>query len=115
MFVHGNRLWMSVHLSPSPDETNKWCSADGSYFIEIDRLLRPGGYFVLSGPPVNFEGKEKDYEFLQELIVEKMCYASVATYDKTAIWQKPTSASCHLSREKQVPPFCTEDDPDNAW
>ncbi|KAG0621941.1 hypothetical protein M758_3G060100 [Ceratodon purpureus] len=88
---------------------------NGSYFIEIDRLLRPGGYFVLSGPPVNFPGKEKEYESLQELAAEKMCYKVVVTADKTAIWRKPTSTSCHVSREKQVPPFCTDDDPDNAW
>ena len=68
--------------------TNKGSHADGSYLIEIDRLLRPGGYFVLSGPPVNFLGKERDYDALQELIAEKMCYTTVATPDKTAIWQK---------------------------
>lgn len=106
--------WIS--FSPtSLGGTNEWLSADGSYFIEIDRLLRPGGYFVLSGPPVNFQGKEKEYESLQELIAEKMCYSVVATKDKTAVWQKPTSTTCHLSREKQIPPFCAEDDADNAW
>jgi len=64
---------------------------------------------------VNFQGKERDYEALQELIVGKMCYATVVTADKTAIWQKPTNTSCHRAREKQVPPFCRGDDPDNAW
>lgn len=92
-----------------------WFSADGSYFIEVDRLLRPGGYFVLSGPPIDFPGKEKEYEALREFIAENMCYALVSTVDKTAIWQKPTNMSCHSLREEQVPRFCEEDDPDNAW
>jgi len=70
---------------------------------------------VLSGPPVHFPGKEKDYETLQEFIAEKMCYATVATAGKTAVWQKPMNMSCHRSGEEQVPPFCKEDDPDNAW
>lgn len=88
---------------------------NGSYFIEVDRLLRPGGYFVLSGPPVNFQGKEREYEVLQEFVVEKMCYSLIGAVDKTVIWQKPLNTSCYRAREKQVPSFCHEDDPDNAW
>lgn len=95
--------------------TNKWLTADGTYLLEVDRLLRPGGYFVISGPPVNFPGKEREYEALQEWLVERMCYASVVVADKTAIWRKPTNISCYRSREKQVPPFCRGEDPDNAW
>ncbi|GMP46081.1 hypothetical protein CsSME_00014373 [Camellia sinensis var. sinensis] len=26
--------------------------ADATYFIEVGRLLRPGGYIVISGPPI---------------------------------------------------------------
>lgn len=89
--------------------------ADGSYFIEVDRLLRPGGYFVVSEPPVNFADKVKEYEALQELITEKMCYVAVATVEKTAIWKKPTNTSCYRSREKQIPSFCKKDDSDSAW
>lgn len=95
--------------------TNKQIWADGSYFIEMDRLLRPGGYFVLSGPPVNFDGKEKEFEALQELITEDMCYVKVTTEDKTAVWVKPTNSSCYRSRQKPTPAFCKDDDPNNAW
>ncbi|XP_024362860.1 probable pectin methyltransferase QUA3 [Physcomitrium patens] len=90
-------------------------SFNGSYFIEMDRLLRPGGYFVLSGPPVNFDGKEKEFEALQELITEDMCYVKVTTEDKTAVWVKPTNSSCYRSRQKPTPAFCKDDDPNNAW
>ena len=27
-------------------------SLDGMYMMEVDRVLRPGGYWVLSGPPI---------------------------------------------------------------
>lgn len=87
--------------------------ADGSYLVEMDRLLRPGGYFVLSGPPVNWVGKERDFELLQELIVEKLCFAPVAIDDKTAIWKKPMNASC--VNVNYILSSCKDDDPDNAW
>lgn len=34
-----------------------WTEYDGLYLMEIDRLLRPGGYWVLSGPPINWKAK----------------------------------------------------------
>lgn len=34
--------------------------SDGTYFIEVDRLLRPGGYFVVSGPPVQWLKEDKE-------------------------------------------------------
>lgn len=44
-----------------------------------------------------------------------MCYSLIGAVDKTVIWQKPLNTSCYRAREKQVPSFCHEDDPDNAW
>ncbi|XVF10988.1 hypothetical protein REPUB_Repub07fG0230300 [Reevesia pubescens] len=32
-----------------------WTSNDGMYLMEVDRVLRPGGYWVLSGPPINWK------------------------------------------------------------
>jgi len=90
-------------------------SADGSYFIEVDRILRPGGYFVLSGPPVNWPGKQREYEILQELITKKLCYTLVSITENTGIWQKPTNASCYIARQEQTPPICEDEDPNKAW
>jgi len=91
-------------------------SANGSYFIEIDQLLRSDGYFVLSlGPPVNFPSKEREYEILQVFISEKMSYSTVSFADKTIVWQKPMKMLCYRSREEQIPSFCEEDAPDDAW
>ncbi|KAJ0940440.1 putative S-adenosyl-L-methionine-dependent methyltransferase [Helianthus annuus] len=30
-----------------------WGGNSGKYMMEVDRVLRPGGYWVLSGPPIN--------------------------------------------------------------
>ncbi|KAH8942714.1 hypothetical protein BDL97_13G008000 [Sphagnum fallax] len=88
---------------------------NGSYFIEVDRILRPGGYFVLSGPPVNWPGKQREYEILQELITKKLCHTLVSITENTGIWQKPTNASCYIARQEQTPPICEDEDPNKAW
>ena len=52
--------------------------------MEIDRILWPGGFWVLSGPPVNYEnrwhgwnttieGQKANFDALQGLLT-KMCY-----------------------------------------
>lgn len=81
----------------------------------MDRLLRPGAFFVLSGPPVNWVGKEKEFEVLQELIQNKLCYTAIVVEDRTAIWQKPRNASCWRARNNQVPPLCEDDNSNDAW
>ncbi|XWS32233.1 hypothetical protein CRYUN_Cryun23aG0142700 [Craigia yunnanensis] len=39
--------------------------ADATYFIEVDWLLRPGGYLVISGPPVQWPKQDKEWADLQ--------------------------------------------------
>ncbi|KAE8733346.1 putative methyltransferase PMT13 [Hibiscus syriacus] len=39
--------------------------ADATYFVEVDRLLRPGGYLVISGPPVQWPKQDKEWAELQ--------------------------------------------------
>ncbi|KAK1356847.1 hypothetical protein POM88_050103 [Heracleum sosnowskyi] len=36
-----------------------WGKNDGLYLIEVDRILRPGGYWIFSGPPINWESRWK--------------------------------------------------------
>ena len=40
--------------------------ADGVYLIEADRVLRPGGYWVLSGSPINWKNHWRGWERTQE-------------------------------------------------
>ncbi|PWA39207.1 S-adenosyl-L-methionine-dependent methyltransferase [Artemisia annua] len=32
-----------------------WGENDGTYLMEVDRVLRPGGFWILSGPPINWK------------------------------------------------------------
>ncbi|EFJ31436.1 hypothetical protein SELMODRAFT_168608 [Selaginella moellendorffii] len=88
---------------------------NGSYMIEMDRLLRPGGFFVLSGPPVGWKKQEAEWQELQELI-ERMCYTQVAVENNIAIWQKALNHTCYVDREDEEPALCdTDHDPNAAW
>ncbi|MCO5546835.1 hypothetical protein L7F22_000272 [Adiantum nelumboides] len=88
---------------------------DGSYFLEVDRLLRPGGYFVLSGPPVQWPKQESEWRVLQEL-ASIMCYQLLAVEGNTAIWQKPLNHSCLMKHKNARVQLCSrKDDPNASW
>ncbi|KAH7373795.1 hypothetical protein KP509_17G075300 [Ceratopteris richardii] len=88
-------------------------SYNGSYFLEVDRLLRPGAYFVLSGPPVQWSKQENEWRSLQDF-ARNMCYEMLFVEGNTAIWQKPLNHSC-LIRRKQVHLCNKKDDPNASW
>uniref|UniRef100_A0A0C9RLG6 Methyltransferase n=1 Tax=Wollemia nobilis TaxID=56998 RepID=A0A0C9RLG6_9CONI len=88
---------------------------NGSYFIEMDRLLRPGGYFVISGPPVLWLKQEKEWADLQDF-ARMLCYELVTVDGNTAIWKKPSNDSCSALLRGPAPDLCDEhDDLDVAW
>lgn len=90
-------------------------SYNGSYFLEMDRLLRPGGYFVLSGPPVQWHKQENEWKSLQDL-ARNMCYQMLSIEGNTAIWQKPLNHSCLMKRRKSSVQLCDRnDDPNASW
>ncbi|XP_052195149.1 probable methyltransferase PMT19 isoform X2 [Diospyros lotus] len=105
----------------------KWTHYDGLYLIEIDRVLRPGGYWVLSGPPinwkVNYKGWERQAQDLEqeqitlEDLARRLCWKKVAEKGRIAVWRKPTN---HIhcikkSRTWKSPSFCFQNDPDAGW
>lgn len=104
-----------------------WGQYDGVYLIEVDRVLRPGGYWVLSGPPINWkkhwrgwERTEKDLKAEQQTIenvAKSLCWKKLVEKDDIAIWQKPINhLYCKVNRKiTQNPPFCLPQDPDRAW
>ncbi|VAH66866.1 unnamed protein product [Triticum turgidum subsp. durum] len=100
---------------------------DGLYMLEIDRLLRPGGYWVMSRPPISwkspYKGPNKTIENLdgQQLAMEdtanKLCWEKVSDKGTVSVWRKPIN-HLHCAQEAEFlrsPPLCTEDDPDSAW
>lgn len=103
------------------------CGADGAYLIEVDRVLRPGGYWILSGPPINWKkywkGWERTKEDLNaeqngiENVAKSLCWKKFIEKGDIAIWQKPLNhMACKLNKKStENPPFCPAQNPDEAW
>ncbi|XP_068649770.1 probable methyltransferase PMT20 [Aristolochia californica] len=104
-----------------------WTEFGGIYLIEIHRILRPGGFWVLSGPPVNYQNRwkgwnttiaeqKKDYDDLQKLL-KNMCFKLYAQKDDIAVWQKASDSSCYDKLGVDAyPPKCDDStEPDAAW
>ncbi|XP_072967508.1 probable methyltransferase PMT18 isoform X2 [Typha angustifolia] len=104
-----------------------WNKFDGLYLIEVDRILRPGGYWILSGPPINwkkhYRGWERTKDDLKqeqdeiEYLAERLCWKKVIEKGDLAIWQKPINhIECIQSRNVyKTPHICKGNNPDAAW
>lgn len=103
-----------------------WTAHDGMYMLEIDRLLRPGGFWVMSSPPISWKSTYKgpnqtiknfDGEQLaMEDAANKLCWEKVSDKGAVSVWRKPTNG-LHCAQEAEFfrSPLCTEDNPDSAW
>ena len=100
------------------------------YLIEVDRVLRPGGYWILSGPPINWETHWKGWQRTKEDLAEEqeaieslarsLCWKKVIQKGNLAIWQKPWNhIDCIKTRRVfKTPPMCKSEsgrDGDTAW
>ena len=78
------------------------CCLDGILLREMDRLLRPNGYFVYSAPPAY--RKDKEYPMIWDKLVNlttAMCWKLIARKVQTAIWVKPADQSCVQQNAEQ--------------
>ncbi|ESQ37723.1 hypothetical protein EUTSA_v10028512mg [Eutrema salsugineum] len=104
-----------------------WGQYNGTYLIEVDRVLRPGGYWILSGPPVNWQKHWKGWERTRddlnseqtqiERVARSLCWKKLVQREDLAVWQKPTN-HIHCKRNRialRRPPFCHRTQPDQAW
>lgn len=104
-----------------------WTEFGGIYLLEIHRILRPGGFWVLSGPPVNYEHRwrgwnttteeqKSNYDKLQRLLVS-ICFKPYNQKDDIAVWQKSSDGSCYENLDtNHHPPKCDDGtEPDSAW
>lgn len=101
--------------------------SDGLYLIEVDRVLRPGGHWILSGPPIqwkkHYQGWERTQEDLKkehetiEAVAKRLCWKKLIEKDDLAIWQKPINhVECIESRRiYKTPHICKNDNADAAW
>ncbi|WCJ21191.1 S-adenosyl-L-methionine-dependent methyltransferases superfamily protein [Euphorbia peplus] len=95
-----------------------WLQRDGILLLELDRLLRPGGYFAYSSPEAYAHDVEnrKIWTAMNELL-KRMCWRVAVKKDQTVIWAKPLSNTCFFKRDPGTqPPLCSsDDDPDATW
>ncbi|CAL0307625.1 unnamed protein product [Lupinus luteus] len=95
-----------------------WTRDDGILLLEVNRILRAGGYFVWAAQPVykHEEALEEQWEEMVNLTT-RLCWKFVKKDGYVAVWQKPSDNSCYLNREAGIkPPLCDpSDDPDNIW
>ncbi|KHG25789.1 hypothetical protein F383_32660 [Gossypium arboreum] len=95
-----------------------WTRDDEILLLEVNRMLRAGGYFVWAAQPVY-----KHEEILQEQwkemedLTARICWELVKKEGYIAIWRKPLNNSCYLNRDTGVlPPLCnSNDNSDNVW
>ncbi|XP_057751480.1 probable methyltransferase PMT26 [Arachis stenosperma] len=100
-----------------------WHIEGGKLLLELNRVLRPGGFFVWSATPI-YQNKTEDVEIWKEMkkLIKAMCWEVVnITRDKLngvgiATYRKPTSNECYEQRSNNEPPMCPDsDDPNAAW
>ncbi|XP_076948404.1 putative methyltransferase PMT5 [Bidens hawaiensis] len=84
-----------------------WDQKDGMLLIEVNRILKPGGYFVLHG--TSLSTKEGS---MIEGFVPKICWTLIGRQEETFIWQKTTDSQCYSSSTQGVIPPCREENED---
>ncbi|KAG5381223.1 hypothetical protein IGI04_029065 [Brassica rapa subsp. trilocularis] len=82
-----------------------WDQKEGLFLVEIDRVLKPGGYFVWTSPLTNARSKEdvKRWNFVHDF-AESICWTLLSQQDKTVVWKKTTKTKCYSSRKPGVGP-----------
>ncbi|KAI3905353.1 hypothetical protein MKX01_040044 [Papaver californicum] len=76
-----------------------WTRDDGVYLLEINRMLRGGGYFAWAAQghkhELTLEGQWKEMEDL----TTRLCWELVKKEGNVAMWRKPSNNSCYLVRD----------------
>ncbi|XP_049388100.1 probable methyltransferase PMT5 [Solanum stenotomum] len=81
-----------------------WDSKDGLFLIEIDRVLKPGGYFILTSPTTRQQqdsstsAKKGSMSTPLEEFTKKLCWSLLGQQEETFIWQKTVNSQCYSSQ-----------------
>lgn len=100
--------------------------ADGMYMMEVDRVLRPGGYWVLSGPPIgwkiHYKGWQRTKEDLSseqrkiEQFAELLCWKKISEKDGIVIWRKRLNdKSCSMKQNNPKVGKCELANDSDIW
>ncbi|XP_048542431.1 probable methyltransferase PMT23 [Triticum urartu] len=93
-----------------------WYANGGKPLLELNRVLRPGGFFVWSATPVyRKEQRDQDDWNAMVTLTKSMCWRTVVKSEDingigVVIYQKPTSNSCYLERKTDEPHLCSKKD-----
>lgn len=92
--------------------------------MEVDRVLRPGGYWILSGPPIswrtNYKAWQQSKEELEEEqrmieeIAELLCWEKKYEKGEIAIWRKRVNSEYCSERDSRVT-LCDLSNSENVW
>ncbi|CAN6859297.1 unnamed protein product [Brassica oleracea] len=89
--------------------------ADAMLLLEVDRVLKPGGYFVLTSPTNKAQGnlpdtKKTSISTRVNELSKKICWSLTGQQDETFLWQKTVDSSCYSSRSEASISLCKEGD-----
>lgn len=103
-----------------------WSGSNGMYMMEVDRVLRPGGYWVLSGPPIgwkiHYKGWQRTKDDLRseqrkiEQFAELLCWKKISEKDGIAIWRKRLNdKSCPRKQDNSKVAKCELTSESDVW
>ncbi|KAG4157669.1 hypothetical protein ERO13_D02G077500v2 [Gossypium hirsutum] len=95
-----------------------WTRDDEILLLEVNRMLRAGGFFVWAAQPVykHEEILQQQWKEMEDLTA-RICWELVKKEGYIAIWRKPLNNSCYLNRDTGVLPLLcnSNDNSDNVW
>lgn len=100
-----------------------WDADGGKPLMELNRVLRPGGFFIWSATPV-YRKDERDKNVWKSMVAltEALCWKVVVKtfFDSSqvglVVYQKPVSSSCYENRKENNPPLCDlSSRPNSSW
>ncbi|KAJ6711114.1 METHYLTRANSFERASE PMT28-RELATED [Salix koriyanagi] len=94
-----------------------WHSNGGKLLLEMNRILRPSGYFILSTKHDNIEEEEAMTSLTASVCWNVLAHKTDEVGEVgVKIYQKPESNDIYELRRHKNPPLCKENEnPDAAW
>ncbi|XP_019198147.1 PREDICTED: probable methyltransferase PMT2 [Ipomoea nil] len=100
-----------------------WDANGGIYMMEVDRVLRPGGYWILSGPPIDWKNNYQEWKRPKEELEEEqrkiediaklLCWEKKHEMGEIAIWRKRKSNE-YCERDSRTT-MCESAGADDVW
>ncbi|XP_072951194.1 probable methyltransferase PMT28 [Typha angustifolia] len=94
-----------------------WHSSGGRLLLEMNRILRPGGYFIISAKHGDIETEEGMSKLMAAISWNVLAHKTDDINEVgIRIYQRPASNDLYELRRRKEPPFCKEnEDHDAAW